>query len=425
MTNRPACLAGGTQGVTHLRVNPMLSRAVGFGLSMGLLVVVSLVMIPSMVRASGDVAWGAIALGQAVGSIGAVLLAFGWALSGPAKIARQDNQGRRQEYVESVRARLTIFPPIALVSVAVAAASAAPGFRSLAAVSALSTTVIGLSSNWYFVGTVQPYALLGAETLPRITGSIVGILLMETGASALVGVVCQLAGLGVAFLVESLVILGMLTRQGTTSTRGRPVSRVLGEQRDGVMASTGSAALGALPLLLVSWVRPDIQPVYAFADKLARQLATAMGPIVTVFQGWIPRGGSAVRSRARKVILMAISGSVLLAAAVVGFGPLLVRYLGGGVIVVAEAALVAMAVSVAVQVFENILSHAVLPALDSLHLAAVATWSTGLLTLLMVTSAAYFFGVAAALGAVALGVIIRVVWEIVGSDALGLRPRPH
>lgn len=398
----------------------MLSRAVGFGLSMALLVLVSLVMIPVMVRASGDVAWGAIALGQAVGTIGAVVLAFGWALSGPAKIARQDPQGRRQEFVESVRARLAILLPIALASAGIAAFSALPGYRVLAAVSALSTTSIGLASNWFFVGTVQPYLMLCAETLPRIAGSIVGIVLMQSGSSALMGVACQLAGMVAAFLVESAVILGILSRQGTTPVRGRPVRQVLAEQRDGVTASTGSAALGALPLVLVSWLRPDIQPVYAFADKLARQLATAMSPVITVFQGWIPRGGDAVRGRARTVVILSAVGCLLLALGVVAFGPLLVRYLGSGIIRVGQMALLAMAASVAIQVFENIISHAVLPSIDSVRLVAVATWSTGVLTLVLVSAAAHFMGAAAALAAVAVGVAVRALWEVVGSDALGL-----
>lgn len=408
-----------------MRANSMLSRALGFALSMGLLVLVSLVMIPAMVRASGDIAWGAIALGQAVGTIGAVVLAFGWALSGPAKIARQEPQQRRQEFVESVRARLALLLPIAVMCAVFAAISAVPGFRGMAAVSALSTASIGLSSNWFFVGTVQPYVYLWAETIPRVLGSIVGIVLMSSGSSALVGVACQLAGMLAAFVIESVVIITILNLQGTSPVRGRPISQVLAEQRDGVTASTGSATLGALPLVLVSWLRPDIQPVYAFADKLARQLATAMSPLITVFQGWIPRGGSAVRDRARKVVVLSALGAALLAVAVIALGPLLVRYLGGGVIVVGKAALIAMSLSVACQVFENIISHAVLPSINSVRLVAVATWSTGLLTLLLVGASAYFWGAAAALGSVAIGVAVRAVWEVIGSDALALKVRPR
>lgn len=399
-----------------MRLKVVMSRAMGFGLSMGLLVIVSLIMIPSMVRASGGVAWGAIALGQAIGGVGSVFLAFGWAMNGPARIAVQGAEGRRQEFVESVRARLALVLPVTLLCAVVSAFSAVPEFRWMAAVGAVSTAAIGLSSNWFFVGTVQPYALLFSETLPRVLGTLLGVVLMEMGSSAGIGVLCQLLGMLSAFVVESFVILRGLSRQGATACDPRPIGQVLRGQGDGVFASVGSASLNALPVVIVSWVRPDVQPVYAFADKLARQIVTAMSPIVTVFQGWVPRG-KPVLKRAHQVLVISLAGCLLLVLGVVAFGPFLVGYLGGGVISVKGLALLAMSLYVGAQVLENIVSHAVLPPLHAVRAAAISTWATGMVTLPLVAVAALRAGAGVALMVVVAGLVIRTIWELVAAGA--------
>jgi len=70
----------------------------GYGSSMVLLAITSLLAIPAMVAASGTHAWGAIAVGQSIGGVAAVIIAYGWGLSGPAAIARADQLARMREY---------------------------------------------------------------------------------------------------------------------------------------------------------------------------------------------------------------------------------------------------------------------------------------------------------------------------------------
>ena len=114
------------------------SKAIGYGLSMILLALASLMVIPALIRASGDAAYGALSAGQVIGSVGAVVIGYGWGMAGPAIIARADADGRRAEYVEAMRARLFLCLPVCLACCLIGAFVAGPGMRAFGAVGALA-----------------------------------------------------------------------------------------------------------------------------------------------------------------------------------------------------------------------------------------------------------------------------------------------
>src|SRR5689334_8654126 len=127
------------------RIRAGISRLFGFALSVVTLGVLSLVAIPAMIAADGKIAWGAIALGQAIGTSGGVIAAYGWGLFGPVQVATADASERRSGYLESVTTRMTLVLPVALVAAALASALA-PGWPLFAAVGAVSATSMGLSA---------------------------------------------------------------------------------------------------------------------------------------------------------------------------------------------------------------------------------------------------------------------------------------
>ena len=176
------------------RTRTAAGRFAGFGLSTVLLALASLAAIPAMVAASGAVAWGAIALGQAVGAVASLVVSYGWAVSGPSTIARSNASVRRREYADSVRVKLALLLPGA-ASAALVAAVIAPHKASFAVVGAISTTAVALTSNWYFAGLARPYVWLLLETLPRVGGTATGIALMKFGYSAIIGLVCTSSGM--------------------------------------------------------------------------------------------------------------------------------------------------------------------------------------------------------------------------------------
>lgn len=385
------------------------SRFLGFGLSMLILAIGSLIAIPSMVTASGPRAWGMVASGQAIGAIAAVAIAWGWGMSGPAAIARADEGDRLTEYASSVVCRLVIAPPICAVAFGLAWAVA--GRHGLVAgVGALSTATVGLTANWYFVGLARPYALLFGETVPRIAGTVVGIVLMQTGSSALIGVLWQLIGMVGAFVVCSLWILAPWDRSRRAMTSVRPVRETLWGQRNGFAATILSAVYSALPITLVTVLAPGLQPEYAVLDKVQRQVNAGLAPFTVVMQGWIPRGAARrLGGRIRTGLALSLTSAVALAAVMIAVSRELIHWLGGGTIVPSWQATAVMVAITGVYLFEQTVSKAALPSLGLVGVAARATLIGMVVGLVLVVVGLLAWGIVGALFGVLSGIIVRAV----------------
>ncbi len=383
-----------------------VNKAVGYGSSMLLLALASLAAIPAMIHASGDRAWGSIATGQAVGAVAAVVVAFGWQLSGPAEIARGSAQSRRRSYVESLRLKGSLFVPVAGLAAAVAAV-VAPSDPSFAAVGAVSFAALGLTANWVFVGLGRPFAMLGAETMPRVAGTVAGILLMLDGRDARVGLACQLAGMLVAVGLSSTWVFRATSPGAEPPFRALRV--VVAEQRHGLTTTVMSAVYVALPVMIVSLVAPATQPVFALVDKVQRQIAVAAGPMVTVLQGWVPNAGARVQAqRVRRAIQFALAGAVVATAGLVVVAPWLFDRLSGGQIRVGTIPTVLAASFVGLAFLDNVMSKVVLSTVGRLDIASRATMWGSVVGLPAVVVGAAVWGATGALFGVVLGLLLRV-----------------
>jgi hypothetical protein len=395
------------------------NRFLGFGLSMAVLAAGSLIAIPSMVAASGPHAWGMIASGQALGAVAAVAVAWGWGMSGPAVIARAGERERLSEYASSMVCRLVIAPPICAAAFGLAWLIA--GRHGLVAgVGALSTATVGLTANWYFVGLARPYALLFGETVPRIGGTIVGIVLMRTGSSALIGVLWQLIGMLAAFVVCSVWILAPWDSARRSLITVRPVRATLWGQRNGFAATILSAVYSALPITLVTLFAPGLQPEYAVLDKVQRQVNAGLAPFTVVMQGWIPRGaGRALGGRIRSGLALSLASAAALAAVMIAISRELIDWLGGGAIVPSWQATAVMVAITGVYLFEQTVSKAALPALGLVGVAARATLIGMVVGLLLVVAGLLAWGVVGALLGVLSGIVVRAA---IGLVALSRTP---
>lgn len=385
-------------------------RLVGFGLSVALLAASSLLLIPAMVEAGGQRAWGSIAVGQSIGAVAAVLIYFGWGHTGPAMIARADADAGRREFADSMRTRLVLFVPIAAVASALAAA-VSPSQPLLAAAGCLSAAAVGFTADWYFVGSRRPFALLLLETIPRVLGSVIGIVLLVNGAAVILGPLCMLGGMLTGAAATSWWVLRGRRAGGA---RQRSVRQTLVDQRHGVGSGVGTAAYAALPLVLISLLTPGIQPSYALVDKVQRQLSVALGPVVSVVQGYVPRQDPSITvQRARRALLAGAGFSLLLAGAVLLVAPSLLVWLGAGQVQPPYAVMVMMSVFVGLNVWESILARAVLASFDRLDAVARGTVISGLIGLPLVAVGALGFGLIGAFGGLLAGLAARAVYELI------------
>ncbi|RLP68676.1 hypothetical protein D9V29_13215 [Mycetocola manganoxydans] len=376
------------------------------------LAIASLAIIPAMIGADGPQAWAAIAVGQSIGGVAAVGLAYGWGLTGPAVIARADRPVALREYSESVLMKGILFVPIAGAA-GVLAAVFAPTDPLLAVAGALSTASIGLTASWYFVGLSRPYAMFVLETIPRVLGTVAGIVFMLMGSTAFVGVLCQLAGMLGGFVACSVWIFRSSSLPRHSRLPRRPVRLVLVSQGLGVSSTLLSAGYVAAPLLIVSAFAPVVLPVYAIVDKVQRQVSVALNPFITVFQGWVPRAsGAALASRVLSAIGLSAVFSLALGAAMLVVAPHFVLWLGGALIRPGHTTLVLMAVFVAMNLFESVISKAVLVAIDRVSVVATATLVGVIIGLPLVAFGSVLFGAAGALGGILVGLVVRLGIEL-------------
>lgn len=386
---------------------------VGYGTSVVLLACASLALINAIVVADGPTVWGAVALGQAVGYVSCIVVGYGWALSGPAVIARGGTAERRREYAESLRVRLLLVLP-GSAAAALAAAAIDPDQALYAAAGAASFTLTGLTGNWYFVGLARPFALLLLETLPRVIGMMAGVALVRHGHGVLVGLGCTSAGMLFAFaLVTAYVAWTTAGDVGHRAPRRR-LGEVLAAHGHGVVSASMSSVYLALPMAVVALVAPAAQPVFALADRVKNQLITAVSPLVTVLQAWVPRGGDAdCRARARSAMVIAVVFAVVVAAGFMAVGPPLFRWLGDAEIPVDGGLVVLVAVLTAVAVIDQVVAKAVLAPLDRLHVVSRATtWSTVVGLPLIVCGTATFGADGAFAGAI-VGLLMRLALQLV------------
>jgi len=405
--------AGGmTGGIGRARYGFM--QLLGFGLSVVLLALVALAAIPAMVSASGQAAWGAIVLGQSIGGIGAVVVGYGWGLFGPARVAAAAPTVRRTEYFEAVFAQLVLTLPTCVITASLAFALA-PSWRTFAAVGAVSATSIGLTANWYFVGVARPYALLVLETVPRAAGTVVGIILMYLGESAVAGPAGMLAGMLAGVTVSTTWVYVSTAREGAQRVRLRPLRTILALHRNGVTSNLGLALYRAAPIMIVSVVAPAVQPAFALADKVQAQVNVALAPGATVLQGWVPRAvGQARAQRARYAVAFAAVFALVLGAGTAVVSPVLTRWLGNGEIRLSWAVLLLMSACISVNFFQRVVEGAALAPFDGLGVVARAVIVSSILGLPLVALGAAFHGTVGALSGVLFGLTVCAAIEYSG-----------
>ena len=383
-----------------------LSRLVGFGASMALLALASLILIPVMIRSAGEAGWGAIALGQGIGGLGAVLVSYGWAMSGPTEIARGDDASRLVEFLGSLKVRAVLLPVAALVLVAITT-TIAPVRADLAAMGTAVTLLTALSSNWYFVGLARPYLLLALETVPRLAFTIVGIVVMELGADAVAGLAWQAGGLVAAFACSTWWIVG--SHPGSVRAVAAPkLRRLLVDHGHGVASSLGSGLYSSLPLVVVTIVAPAVQPMYALVDKLHGQVVVGLFPAIYVAQGWVPRAADP-GPRARRVLLGGIGFCALIAVGALLLGRWLLEVLGSGQLQPGPAVVELMALGMALHFYAEIVGHAVLATYRGLRIVTISIVVATAVALPLVAVGAALWGVFGALVAVNIGYLIRVL----------------
>jgi hypothetical protein len=393
----------------------VIARARGlglFGLSVLLNGATSLVTIPVLVAAVGADRWASMATGQSIGASFGVLVIFGWGLTGPVLIAVADPLRRPGMFLDSLFARGVLLIPLLAVQAAVTVAIV-PHAKLVAFIAGAAMTLAGASANWYFTGESRPDRFLLLDTLPRVAGTLTGVMLTAATGQLLPFALAQLTGSIVALLVSSATIFRGTHLDVRAAADPARIRRSLLEQRHGVVATGMLAAYIPAVLAIIALFSPAFLPMFVLADRLGKFVAQAVSPIQQVLQGWVPAASG--RERLRR---MAIAARIVAVTALVAGGLYTVfltpasELLAHGQVAFPVAAVIAFGINMTLTVVSPFLTNLGLMAYGRLRATAMSVAVSVVVTLaslLVVEAVATEHAVWALVG----GNVLMTSWQIV------------
>jgi hypothetical protein len=257
------------------------------------------------------------------------------------------------------------------------------------------------------------------ETLPRVAGTAAGIVLMNLGHGAVVGLACISSGMVAGFAIVTAWIYRSAARAGVERLPAERLTQVLASRRHGIASMVGSQVFMSAPLAIVSVIAPAAQPLFALADKVRQLVSVGFSPVVVVLQGWVPRGDEGTpEKRSRTALIATIAIAVLFSVAFLPIAPTLVHRLGDGQIAVPQGVLVLTALVISVDLFNSVLAYAVITTLGRLEIVTLAT-AAGIAVMLPLTVVGTIhFGAIGALIAIVAGLLVRIAIELFGATSL-------
>jgi len=273
-----------------------------------------MVSIPILVANAGAAAWASLALGQAIGTATSIFVSFGWGTTGPTQIAISSPAERVTIYSNSLRVRSILAAPGVVIAGTVTYFSAVDS-RTEAVVTAVAFTLFGLLGGWFFTGASRPMGFLLFDTIPRVSGTLGGMIALTLGAPLIAFPILQLAGIGTGAVAAAIAI--NRSDDATGVSGGSSLLYLLKSQSHGLAISGVSAAYISVPITIIAVVAPAALPMYALADKILRYSTTVFSPIVQFLQGWVP--GSEDVALFRRIRFALFGGSTLVTTAMAMF----------------------------------------------------------------------------------------------------------
>lgn len=357
------------------RTRRVVSRVGGFAASTLFATVVNATAIPVLIAKAGADDWSNLAIGQAVGTVFAVIVAFGWGVTGPASVAVLAPADVRAYYLQSIRIRsvlllISLLPTILVTLIAV------HGEHLAAVLTAMTLTTASLGGTWYYVGRGKPRALFFCDTAPRVVSTIVGLGLVLLGADLAVYSLTQLVIGSLQILFPILDVLKLPKTGGVLALeRGfRAARRALSEQVGAVVVAATGAFYVSAPLIAVGFFAPGQTAVFAVGDRILKFCFNVLSPTAQAVQSWVPtsdRNLLAKRSALalRASVVFGIVGAVFVAFLLAFGAPLLT----GGQVHLEPLLILALAGSFPAIAVSRIAGFVCLVAFDRVRALAVST----------------------------------------------------
>jgi O-antigen/teichoic acid export membrane protein len=290
----------------------MIRRFGGLAVLPFISLLIPFLLLPVISRVASEPQVAALGVGDSTGAVIALVVAYGWPLTGPARVARSGTLRGLRELGMSIVPRIIILA-LAVVPGAVAVLVLAPSEQAwLALASMMSAAVTGLSPSWYFIGRGDAAKLALYETAPRMAAGLIALGLVLATKNVfwypIPILICTIAG-QTTYLFVSGAALWLKKRSVWRSAWA--------ELRVETPAALAMIAGGVYSTATVSLVAiggtTTVVAVYGMTDRLFKASLTAIVSAANAVQGWVSEHGSGATQRvraARAVVLLSVVGVV-------------------------------------------------------------------------------------------------------------------
>ncbi|WP_156043824.1 lipopolysaccharide biosynthesis protein [Cellulomonas sp. URHE0023] len=266
-----------------------------------------LLVLPVLGRVAGEGGWASLAAGEAIGTLAAIVVAYGWNTAGPPRIALAHEPAARAEfYRESLVVRGVLMAVAVPVVLVLCLLVAAPGYGAPTVLMGMSGSVVGLSFAWYAIGSADPRSIALYEAVPRVAAAAV--------SAALVVVTHELAiypALAIAVSVGGVILFSrrVLSDAPQRAWTARTVWALLVRDRAVAFNDIAGGAYMSVPVPVVSATAPAATASsYASADKLYKFGLYVPITLANAFQSWTVEGHVSERRHRLRVALGAHAG---------------------------------------------------------------------------------------------------------------------
>lgn len=289
----------------------------------------NLVLLPVVSAHFGRVGWTSLVLGQSIGAAASVICSLQWPTEGPALVTRATPDERTAIMRASMRSRAAAVlacVPLTLLLIAFIDRTDV----LVCALSALSTTLIGLSPAWFVVGIGRPTLLVWLEGIPRLLGNLAALGLILAGSPLWTYPALLLATSAFTAGLSWLMLAGGLRYHGRRWKNDQDGHAL----RFATLARTLDAGYGFIAGPIVAVLAPTAYPVFAACDRLGTVANSGLVVVQQGAAGWVAEPESAERRtrrvRAATLYLLPLSFAVFAVLALTT--PLLVRLLFSGTV---------------------------------------------------------------------------------------------
>lgn len=294
--------------------------------------IIPFLLLPFIARVGGEGIWNALAVGQAFGSVAAILVALGWTLSGPARVAGiVDPDQRRRLYALSLLTRLVAFVVCVPILAGIAALFGDHTYFWEMFLMAVAQAAAGLSPAWYGIGIGDAKLIARYDVVPRIIAILVCVPFLLASGLIVIYPAAILAG---GLLGTFLFTRRHSSWKDYSHFHGRLIAKEIWALRAASSTTMAAACYAATPVIVVAAVAlPAGLAAFVSADKLFKIALVSVAALGGSLQGWVAEIG-VDHLRRRKFSLL--SHTVLGFAGLVGFsllGPFATEVLFGQVLV--------------------------------------------------------------------------------------------